>query len=140
MLGVLFALTACLGWGSSSIFSRVSLQHLRPTTGALLSLIAGTTLVLSLALVFNGTAILSVPLGMLGWIVLAGTLQFPLGRLLNFTGVQLVGVSRAATLFGISPLVATILAIVFGGESITVPLLIGTLSVTTGIALIVSSR
>ena len=140
MVGILFALVASLGWGSSSIFSRVSLQHLRPSTGALVSLIAGTVVVVILAVIFHGKAMLTVPLVMLGWIVLAGTLQFPLGRLLNFAGVQMAGVNRAAPLFGISPLVAILLAIGFGGETLTVPLLIGILSVTAGIALIVSSR
>ncbi len=140
MLGIALGLSAAFGFGASAIFARLGLEHMRATTGTLVSLVVGTVVTLALALVFSWDEVFALSSVALLWLLLAGIINFPLGRLLNFTGVHLAGVSRSTTLVGASPLFATIAAITLGGESVTVPVLLGTLAIIGGLALIVSQR
>ena len=74
------------------------------------------------------------------WFLLSAFINFPLGRLLNFTGVSLVGVSKSAPIVGSSPLFATVLAISVGGESINAMIALGTVSIIGGLVLILSQK
>ena len=58
-LGVLFGLSAALGFGSSAVLARLSLQHMRTSTGVLISLVVGTVITLALAFSFHTREILS---------------------------------------------------------------------------------
>ena len=69
-----------------------------------------------------------------------GLLSYPTGRLLSFTGVRLVGVSRSSTIVGTAPLFATATAVAFAGESVTLPLLVGSVSIVGGMTLILSQQ
>ena len=140
MLGILLGLTSALGFGTSAIFARLGLQHMRPTTGTLVSLIVGSLVTLTLAFVLHSKEIVGLAGTAFLWFLLAGLVNFPLGRLLNFTGVSLVGVSRASPIVGSSPLFATMLAVTIGGESINLPILAGTLSIVGGLGLILSQK
>ena len=140
MLGVILGLSAALGFGSAAVFARIGLQRMRATTGTLISLIVGTVITMTLAFALNSPEIFALGAAAFLWFLLAGVLQFPLGRLLNFTSVALAGVSRSSPIVGSSPLFATVLAITIGGESITLPILAGTISITSGLALILSQR
>ena len=53
MLGIIIGLCAALGFGSGPIFARLGLQHMRPTTGTLLSLVVGVIVTMSIALVLR---------------------------------------------------------------------------------------
>ena len=140
MLGVTFALLAATSWGFSAILVRLGVQSLRPTTGTWMSLIPGIILIMALAAIFNWDNIASLAAIAFFWFALSGLFNFALGRLLNATSIQLAGVARATPLFSTAPLFATILAIIFLGESITVWLLLGTLTIVAGIALITSDQ
>ena len=140
MFGILLGLTSALGFGTSAIFARLGLQHMRPTTGTLVSLIVGSVVTLTLAFAFHSNEIVGLAGIAFLWFLLAGVVNFPLGRLLNFTGVSLVGVSKASPIVGSSPLFATILAVTIGGESISLPILAGTLSIVGGLGLILSQK
>ena len=135
-LGVLFGLSAALGFGSSAVLARLSLQHMRTSTGVLISLVVGTVITLALAFSFHTREILSLSGIAFVWFLLAGLINFPLGRLLNFTGVGMVGVSRASPIVGASPLFATIMAVTVGGETVTVTLMIGIVAIIGGLALV----
>ena len=140
MLGVILALLAAACWGLSAILVRLGVQSLRPTTGTWMSLIPGMILMMTLAAMFNLDDIKSLRAIAFFWFGLSGLFNFALGRLLNATSIQLAGVARATPLFSTAPLFATIFAIIFLGESITVWLLLGTLTVVAGIALITSEQ
>lgn len=138
MLGVLFGLSAALGFGASAVFARVGLQHMRSTTGTLISLVVGTVITIVLAFIFRAPEILALEGIAFAWFLLSGAVNFPIGRLLNFTGVSMAGVSRSSPIIGAAPLFATVLAVTVGGESVNAPILLGTLAVIGGIALILS--
>ena len=140
MTGILLSLSATLGFGSSAVFARLGMQHMRPTSGALISLVVGSFVSTIIAFAIHSEEIFNLEGVAFLWFLVVGALSFPLGRLMNYTSIQLAGVSRASPIVGASPLFATILAVAFLGESVTVPLIAGTLSIVGGLAVISSQR
>ena len=140
MLGAAMALTAAMGFGAAAVFARIGLQYMRPTTGAFVSLLIGIAITLTLALVFHFDDILALSGIAFVWFLITGTLNFPLGRLLNFTSVDKIGVSRSAPIIGAAPLFSGILGVTLGGESMNVFIFTGTLVIIGGIAMIVGQK
>ena len=140
MLGVLLGLSAALGFGVSAVFVRVGLQDIKATTGTFVSLVVGTAITMTAAFIFHADAIFDLAGVAFLWLLLSAFINFPLGRLLNFTGVSMAGVSKSAPIVGSSPLFATVLAISFGGESINTTIALGTASIIGGLILILSQR
>ena len=140
MVGILLAVMAASCWGCSAVLVRIGLQYLRPTTGTWMSLIPGVLLIMSLAVIFNFREITTLAIMAFAWFALGGLFNFAFGRLLNTVSIQLVGVTRATPLFNTAALFATILAIVFLDETITPWLIVGTISIVSGIMLITSEQ
>ena len=140
MIGVVLALSAALGFGTSAVFARIGLQHMRVTTGTLVSLLVGTAITMSLAFALHSGEIFALSGVAFLWFLLSGAVNFPVGRLLNYTSVSLAGVSRSTPIVGSSPLFATVLAVTIGGETVGLQTLTGTISIVMGLALILSQR
>ena len=140
MLGIAFGLMAATCWGFSAILVRLGLQYIRPTTGTWLSLLPGCVLIMGLALVFNRDVFPTLTVVAFLWFALSGLFNFALGRLFNAVSIQMAGVARATPLFSTAPLFATILAVIFLGESVTPWLIVGTVTIVCGIALITSEQ
>lgn len=140
MLGVILGLSAAVGFGVAAIFARIGLQDMKPSTGTLVSLVVGTVITMVLAFIFHAEAIFDLAGVAFLWLALSAFINFPLGRLLNFTGVSLVGVSKSAPIVGSSPLFATVLAISIGGESINLMIALGTVSIIGGLVIILSQK
>ena len=140
MLGIAFGLMAATCWGFSAILVRLGLQYIRPTTGTWLSLLPGCVLIMGLALVFNRDVFPTLTVVAFLWFALSGLFNFALGRLFNAVSIQMAGVARATPLFSTAPLFATILAVIFLGESVTPWLILGTVTIVCGIALITSEQ
>ena len=140
MLGIVLSLSAALGFGLSAIFARLALQHMRATTGTLISLIVGTTIAMIIAFAIYPDKVLGLGAVAFLWFLLSGFINFPLGRFFNYLGVSMVGISKATPIIGASPLFATALAVTIGGESLGLITLLGTFSIIGGLALILSQR
>ena len=140
MLGVVLGLSAALGFGVSAIFARLGLQYMRSTSATLVSLMIGTAITMALAFALRSSEIVDLSLIAFAWFLLLGLITFPLGRLMNYTGVSMAGVSRASPIVGASPLFATTLAVTVGGETLNLALLMGTISITAGLGFILSQR
>jgi len=76
-------------------------------------------------------SLLFVPTGML--FLLAGLLGPGIGRTLNITSIERIGVSRSIPLVGIAPFFATIFAILFLGEAYSFYIFAGMALITFGI-------
>jgi drug/metabolite transporter (DMT)-like permease len=113
---------------------------MRSTTGTVVSLAAGVVMVGSLALAVNRDIMFTLPVVALLWFLLLGTINYPLGRYFNFLGVHLAGVSRASPILAAAPVVAVILGITLGGESLTPFIGLGTVLIIGGVVLIVTER
>ncbi len=140
MLSILWGLSAGVGWGVSPILARVGLQHIRPSIGTFLSVVASLIVATTAALIFEFRAFISLSLQAILCFALAGILSQAAGRYFNFEGIKRLGASRSAPLVGASPLFATILAVVFLNETVTVPILVGVLSIVTGVYFLTSGK
>lgn len=136
--GALLAGVAAVAWGSTAVLVRLGLRHMPSTVGTLVSQAAGLGLFTALALALRWTEVVSLPPSLFPWLALLGVVNFALGRALNFSALQRIGVGRASPLVGTAPLFATLYALLFLGERVTPLLLVGTLAIVMGIALVLS--
>jgi drug/metabolite transporter (DMT)-like permease len=138
--GAIFAALASTSWAAGACFARVGMQQVGSRSGTVISLAAGFVTISVVAWVMDSQALFAVSRSTVLWFALLGLIQFPGGRFLNYTGIRLAGVARATSISGSSPLFAALLAIVFLGERVTFSILLGTLAVAVGLALVMSQR
>lgn len=139
-LAILFALLAATGWGSSSVLARVGMQHMGSSTGTAISLASGVILIGAIAFAIYGREVFALSPVALLWTIVLGVLSYPMGRLLNYTGLRLAGVGRTEPILSGAPLAAITLGLLAGGESLNLPLALGILSIVAGVVLVVSQR
>jgi DME family drug/metabolite transporter len=129
----LIALTAALSYAISGIAAKRGLRYSTPVTVTLVSVAIHAIVLWIALLIFRGVPVLS------WWVlflfVLSGLLQ-PILRFLTYAGIHYVGAAAGTTLRGAHPLFSTSLAILFLGESLNLLIVLGTISIVAGIALI----
>ena len=64
--------------------------------------------------------------------LLAGLLQPGIGQLLVTLAIREAGASRASVVFGVAPLISVSIALVFLGEPVSVPLIVGAVLIVAG--------
>jgi drug/metabolite transporter (DMT)-like permease len=124
------ALTATLCSAGATIFIRQGLRYGGIYAGLFINLVVGTVGFWTIVSLTGGIGHPSAA----GWafFVLAGLIGTAGGRLLRFVSIDKVGAPIAAALMNVSPLVSTVLAIVLLGESVTAPILVGTVVIVLG--------
>ncbi len=137
-IGVLLVILAAILWGVGNTIARVGLQSIKAASGAILSLTAGLVVALLTALAFEFEALVSVSLVAIGWFAFLGILHFALGRFLFFQTIRYIGAGRGTSITSASPVFALILAFIFLRETLTIPVIIGTLSIVGGLYVIFS--
>ena len=140
MTGIIFSLLAASGFAATAVFARNALQRMSAPYGTLLSLFVSTVAAMAIAAVLHPDELLGIGVVALGWLFLVGFLNFPLGRMFNYTSVTMVGVSKASTVVATSPLFATILAVIILGERVSTITLLGTVAVIGGLALTLNQK
>ena len=140
LAGAFFAALASTSWAAGACFARLGMQEVGSRTGTFISLAAGFVAISMVAWVMDSQALFAVTWSSILWFALLGLIQFPGGRFLNYTGIRLAGVARTTSISGTSPLFAALLAILFLGEQVTSSILLGTVAVAVGLALVMSQR
>jgi uncharacterized membrane protein len=130
----LLALGGALFSGLATIWIRQGLRGSDPYTGFFVNVVVGTVS-LWIAVIATGDLGHVSPRGAL-FFMCAGLIGTVGGRLLRFVAIEKVGASIAAALINLNPFVSTALAIVLLGESITVPIVIGTVVIVAGTTLL----
>ena len=138
MLGVILAIIASASWGASAVVARLGLLIMYAVAATWLSLITGCILLTPIVCFQYSGDIAHLDWSSYAWFALMGFLNFPLGRLLNYTSVRLAGVTRATPILAIAPLFSVTIAIIFLGEQATGWLLAGTAAIVAGVILIVT--
>ena len=138
--GVIFAALAATSWASGAVLARVGMTRIGSTTGTFISLVSGFLVTLVIALVIDFDALWAISLGTMGMFAILGSIQFPLGRFLNFNAIRLVGVAPASAVLGASPLFAATLALLFLDETLTLTMAVGITAVVAGLALVLTER
>ena len=129
----LIALAAALSYAISGIAAKRGLRYSTPVTVTLVSVAIHATMLWIALLIFRGVPTL--PSGVLLLFVLSGLIQ-PILRFLTYAGIHYVGAAAGTTLRGAHPLFSTFLAILLLGESLNLPIVLGTVSIVAGVALI----
>jgi len=127
------ALGAALSYAVSGIAARRGMHYSTPITVTLVSLMIHAAGLWSVLLLTGG--IPKVSSLALGLFFVTGTLQ-PVIRLFTYAGIFYIGASRGSTVRGSHPLFSTSLAILFLGEQINIWIILGTILITGGVALI----
>ena len=138
MLTVFLSLLPALGFGSVSIFARVGLQGVKSTTGAALSMVSSLLVVVIAALIFERDALVDLAPVAFAWLFAAGTANYPLARVLNYTSVSMIGATRSSTIISAQPIFAAALAILFLGERPNWAIGLGTAMIVVAVGLISS--
>jgi drug/metabolite transporter, DME family len=129
----LIALAAALSYAISGIAAKRGLRYSTPITVTLVSVAIHATGLWIALLIFRGVPMVS------WWVfflfVLSGLIQ-PTLRFLTYAGIHYVGAAAGTTLRGAHPLFSTSLAILFLGESLNLLIVLGTISIVAGVALI----
>jgi drug/metabolite transporter, DME family len=129
----LIALAAALSYAISGIAAKRGLRYSTPVTVTLVSVAIHATVLWIALLIFRGVPVVS------WWVlflfVISGLIQ-PILRFLTYAGIHYVGAAAGTTLRGAHPLFSTSLAILFLGESLNRLIVLGTISIVAGVALI----
>ena len=131
MIVELLSLFTALCYGASSVLARKGMRDSTPMTGVIVGSIVQMILLSALLVAnppeaFNWTAV--------GLFVASGIFASTLGRLLNFTSIERLGVPLSAAIIGSNPLFSTLFAAMFLGEQVAANTLLGTILVVAGIA------
>ena len=135
----MLALAAALLSAAATIFIRQGLRGSDPYTGFWINCMVGVA----------GLWIAVLLTGGIGRVTLRGVLLFAAagligtvgGRLARFVAIEKVGASVAAAVINLTPLIATLLAILTLGERVTLPIVVGTVVIVAGTVLLsVSGR
>ena len=130
----LYALTNAFLFALHNILIKKALRNSNPATGVISSLSINVVFLWSVAILF-------VPLGSLTSasiliFVAVGFFQPGLTRLLTYKGIDTLGVALTDPIRASTPLFSAIMAIIFLGEQITLPIVIATIMIIGGITLL----
>ena len=128
VLAFITAVTSALG----TVLAAKGMKGASPLGAAFYSVLTQAVILTLLLLTrsFN-TDLLAV-----AYFVLAGVLALGLGRLLNFIAMRNMGAAKTSAVIGSSPVLATLLSILFLAEPLVASTLAGACTVTVGIVLI----
>jgi len=133
--GVGLATLAALGWAGQYVCIRVGTEHGRVTDAMLVSLACNVALLVPAALAVHGSAHGLTPVAAAGFAA-AGLAGSFLSRLLQFHSTRRIGASRTAPTVSSSALVATGLAVLLLGETVTPAHVAGILLIVAGVAVV----
>lgn len=114
--GILFAIGTATFFGLGSTVARLGLIGTPVVTGTIISMLAGTALLLGVAAPSYASTLGAIEGS--GWalIVFTSIINYPIGRLLLFNAMRRIGVARGNTIVSANPVVAGTIAIVWLGE------------------------
>ena len=128
------ALTAAVLSAAATIFIRQGLRGGDPYTGFWINCMVGAGGMWLCVLVTGGIGHVSTRSLLL--FAAAGIIGTVGGRLARFVAIEKVGASVAAAVINLTPLIATVLAILFLGEHVTLPIVVGTVVIVVGTVLL----
>jgi drug/metabolite transporter (DMT)-like permease len=129
----LLALGSAIAYAFCIISARRGLRYSNATTVTYLSLIIHTFTLWPAVFLTGGVPVVST--AALFWFLFTGSFQFII-RHLTYLAIKQVGASRSYSLRATAPLFSAVVAVLLLGESVTTTIVIGTLLIVAGIAVI----
>ncbi|MGD9144708.1 MAG: DMT family transporter [Anaerolineae bacterium] len=137
MTGVLWAIVAGLGFGVFQSFNRRAGRSIDSYLSTFMLLVVSSVVLAVVSLLTEDLSPLrEAPLMAYVNFGLAGFVHFFLGWTFLTLSQKLVGAARTGALIGTTPLFAFAVGLVFFGEVLTLPVLIGVLLVMSGVYLV----
>ena len=133
MTAIALSLLAAVGFGSAPIFTRTALLGFSFLPAVWMSLLVSFVVSAVLALVFAHQGFGSLSLTAFLWILAVGVAHHVCGRPQNYLAVSIIGASRASLFFSVQAPFAALLALAFLGESLSIPVILGTAAVVAGL-------
>ena len=140
LYGECLALTTALLWGTIPILVRKALPYSSASVAVLLGSLASVPLLFLVFSLHPRPVTQAVAPQAAVWFAAVGILGPCLGRVFNYIGVARLGAARATPLINSSPLLTTILALVFLREQITIKIFLGALCIVAGIVVLTGQR
>jgi len=109
------------------------MQGMSPLASTLVSVVVSFCPTVILALIFAFSDIQALPPEALGWFFLLGVINFLGGRTASFQAIGRIGASRTAAIQATAAIFASVFAITITGERPHFVVLLGTLTVVTGL-------
>lgn len=140
MISIILTLFAAIFFSLSTILVKKALTRVNVFMGTFLTVFIGSIIFLFASVIFVDIETISeINPEIFGYFAAAGLIHLFVGRTFKFKSVKKIGASRTDPILGTIPLYTFLFAIVFLGESVSLPLVIGTLSIVTGIYFITTS-
>jgi len=129
-----FALLAAMGWAADGILVRKGSRYSDVSSAVLLGFLVTCGLLWTFNLWYFPLHLLYNPAVI--YFVLSGLIQPALVRMIHYTGIVRLGVSRAGPLRGVTPLIALFFAIIFLSERPSLLVYIAVVFTVAGVGLI----
>ena len=137
MTGILWAIVAGLGFGVFQAFNRRAGRSIDSYLSTYMLLVASSIVLVVVALLTEDlSALRQAPLMAYVNFGLAGFVHFFLGWTFLTLSQKLVGAARTGALIGTTPLFAFAVGLVFFGEVLSLPIIIGVILVMSGVYLV----
>ncbi|MDA1129244.1 MAG: DMT family transporter [Chloroflexi bacterium] len=133
MTTIALSLLSGFGFGAAAILARIGMQGMSPLPSTLVSVIVSFFPTVILALIFALSDFNDLPAVAFAWFFLLGIVNFLLGRTSSYQAIGRIGASRTAAIQGTAAVFASIFAISITGERPHFVVLLGTLTVVTGL-------
>ena len=137
MTGVLWAIVAGIGFGAFQSFNRRAGRNIDSYLSTFLLLVVSSIVLVIVSLLTEDLSLLgeAPPMAYLNF-GLAGFVHFFLGWTFLTLSQKLVGAARTGALIGTTPLFAFGVGLVFFGEVLNLPVIIGSILVIAGVYLV----
>jgi DME family drug/metabolite transporter len=130
----IFALANAFLFALHNIFTKKALRYSNPATGVISSLLINIVFLWAMAILFVPIANVT-PASILIFVGV-GFFQPGLTRLLTYKGIDALGVAITDPIRASTPLFSAVMAIIFLGEQMTLPIVVATLMIIAGITLL----
>lgn len=130
----LFALVTAFFFALHNMLTKKGLRYSNPATAVLSSLMINMVFLWGVSILFVPLDTLTSPAILI--FVLVGFFQPGLTRLLTYKGIETLGIAVTDPIRATTPLFSALMAILFLGERITVPIAVATLLIIAGITLL----
>ncbi|MDA0999672.1 MAG: DMT family transporter [bacterium] len=133
-LAIAFAVGSAIMFGAFSVMVRSATRSASPFAGVLISLLIGLPMLVVLSLFYSDWSQLTFRAAL--WFAIGGILAPGLGRMMLFMGIRYIGVGRAMPFSTLTPFLSTLVAVVWLAEQPGIAVLMATLLVVGGCALL----
>jgi DME family drug/metabolite transporter len=141
MIGEFAALGSALCWTFSAVLYRKALAYTKPISANVVRC-AGTSLIMVLVFVLIGKihVFASLPSSVVFLAAVSGIVGLGLGDTLYMNSLEILGVARAVPVTCTYPLFSLVWAYLLAGETVTLPVFLGAVTIVFGIWLLTSSK